>query len=106
MSHIMRDGIFFVYVKTKVQISFAVTTLLISAFVFATGIVQSLFFLNPDLPSLTVPADMCLTWAETLGLKTIFLMKNTSNDILGANAEGYLFRFILKWKVYLFSTGV
>ena len=33
--------------KTKTQISFAATTKLISAFVFATRIVQSLYFLNP-----------------------------------------------------------
>ena len=33
--------------KTKMQISFAVTAKLISAFVFATWIVQSLYFLNP-----------------------------------------------------------
>ena len=33
--------------KTKAQISFAVTAKLISAFVFATRIVQFLFFLNP-----------------------------------------------------------
>ena len=32
------------------QISFTVTTKLISAFVFATGIVQSLFFLQPKFP--------------------------------------------------------
>ena len=37
----------FAYAKTKPQISCAVTTQLISAFVFATHIVQSLFFLNP-----------------------------------------------------------
>ena len=35
------------YAKTKTQISFAVTAKLISAFVFATWIVQSLYFLNP-----------------------------------------------------------
>ena len=35
------------YAKTKTQISFAVTAKLISAFVFATLIVQSLFYLNP-----------------------------------------------------------
>ena len=39
---------FFAYAKTKTQISFAVTAKLISAFVFATRIVQSLFFLNPN----------------------------------------------------------
>ena len=33
--------------KTKTQISFAVTAKLISAFVFATRIVQSLYLLNP-----------------------------------------------------------
>ena len=36
----------FAYAKTKTQISFAVTVRLISAFVFATRIVQSLYFLN------------------------------------------------------------
>ena len=36
----------FAYAKTKTQISFAVTAKLISAFVFATRIVQSLNFLN------------------------------------------------------------
>ena len=34
------------YAKTKVQISFAVTAKLISAFVFASRIVQFLFYLN------------------------------------------------------------
>ena len=38
---------FFVYAKTKTQISFALTAKLISAFVFAIRIVQSLYFLNP-----------------------------------------------------------
>ena len=38
---------FLQYVKTKTQISFAVTAKLISAFVFATEILQSLYFLNP-----------------------------------------------------------
>ena len=35
----------FAYAKTKTQISFAVTVKLINAFVFATWIVQSLYFL-------------------------------------------------------------
>ena len=39
---------FFAYAKTKTQISFAVfTAKLISAFVFAILIVQSLYYLNP-----------------------------------------------------------
>ena len=37
----------FVFAKTKAQISFAVTAKLISAFVFATRIVQFLFYFNP-----------------------------------------------------------
>ena len=37
----------FSYAKTKTQISFAVTAKLFSVFVFATRIVQSIFFLNP-----------------------------------------------------------
>ena len=45
MSRIMRKS-FFAYAKTKTQISFAVTAKLISAFVFATRIVQFLFYLK------------------------------------------------------------
>ena len=37
----------FAYAKTKTQISFAVTAKLINVFVFATRIVQSLYYLNP-----------------------------------------------------------
>ena len=37
----------FAHAKTKTQISCAVTAQLISAFVFTTQIVESLFFLNP-----------------------------------------------------------
>ena len=47
MSRVVRKPVFFAYAKTKTQISFAVTAKLISAFVFATRIVQSLYFLNP-----------------------------------------------------------
>ena len=41
----------FAYAKTKAQISFAVTAKLTSAFVFATWIVQFLFFLKPKFQS-------------------------------------------------------
>ena len=41
----------FAYAKTKAQISFAVTAKLISAFVFATWIVQFLYFLYPEFPA-------------------------------------------------------
>ena len=39
---------FFAFAKTKTQISFAVTAKLISAFVFATRVVQSLHFINRE----------------------------------------------------------
>ena len=39
----------FAYAKTKTQISFAVSAKLISVFVFAIRIVQSLYYLNPKL---------------------------------------------------------
>ena len=48
----------FAYAKTKTQISFAVNEKLISAFVFATPIVQSLYFLNP-----TFPVSSYLLWS-------------------------------------------
>ena len=51
----------FVYAKTKTQISFAVTAKLISAFVFATRIVQSLYFLNPKFQ-----ASSYLVWLYSL----------------------------------------
>ena len=60
MSSVMRNQ-HFAYAKTKVQISFAVTAKLISAFVFATWIVQYLYFLNPKFP-----ASSCLLWLYSL----------------------------------------
>ena len=44
--------------KTKAQISFAVTAKLISAFVFATRIVQFLFYLNPKFQDAS--SHLCL----------------------------------------------
>ena len=41
----------FAYAKTKAQISFPVTAKLTSAFVFATRIVQFLYFLYPNFPA-------------------------------------------------------
>ena len=48
---------FFAYAKTRTQISFAVTVKLISAFFFATRIVQSLFYLNSKFKPLTIFCD-------------------------------------------------
>ena len=42
-----RENWIFANVKTKVQISFAITAKLISAFVFTTWIVKFLFLINP-----------------------------------------------------------
>ena len=51
----------FAYAKTKTQISFAVTSKLISAFVFATRIVQYLLLLNPKFQ-----ASRHLLWLHSL----------------------------------------
>ena len=48
LSRVVRKPTFCICVKTKTQISFAVTAKLISAFVFATQILQLLYFLNPE----------------------------------------------------------
>ena len=64
MSLVMRKPAFCIciaYAKTKTQISFAVTAKLISAFVFATWIVQSLYFLNPKFQ-----ASSHLMWLYSL----------------------------------------
>ena len=60
MSLVMRKPAF-AYAKTKMQISFAVTAKLISAFVSATQIVQFLFFLN-----LKFQASNHLLWPYSL----------------------------------------
>ena len=44
----------FAYAKTRAQISFTVTAKLVSAFVFATWIVQFLFFLNAKFQALSL----------------------------------------------------
>ena len=53
--------------KTKTQISFAVTAKLISAFVFAIRIVQSLYYLNPKFQASShrCTAVLYRTWSET-----------------------------------------
>ena len=55
----------FAYAKTKTQISFVVTAKLISAFVFATRIVQSLYFLYTKPSSVALQPGLCRTWSET-----------------------------------------
>ena len=58
---VVRKPDFCIYAKTKTQISFAVTAQLVSAFVFATWIVQSLYFLNPKFQ-----ASSHLLWLYSL----------------------------------------
>ena len=57
--------------KKKTQISCAVTAKLISAVVFATWIVQSLYYLDPKFQAVAVQPGLCGTWSETP--KTSFL---------------------------------
>ena len=51
--------------EAAVQISFAVTANLISAFVFATWIKLFLFYLYPKYHAVTVQPDLCRTWSKT-----------------------------------------
>ena len=83
---------FIAYAKTKTQISFAVTAKLISAFVFATWIVQSLFFLNPGL---------CGTWSEPpkTGFLTTRLILYKDFEICYLGSLMWLWSFCEKtWK--------
>ena len=57
----MRKPTFCIYAKTRKQISFAVTAKLICVFVFATWIVQYLYFLNTKLQ-----ASSHLQWLSSL----------------------------------------
>ena len=59
------------YAKTKAQTSFAVTAKLISAFVFATRIVQFLFYLFAKFQAGAAQTSLCQTRSETP--KTRFL---------------------------------
>ena len=61
MSPVKRKPAFCICKKTKTQISFAVTAKLISAFVFATRIVQPLYFLNTKFQ-----ASSHLVWSYSL----------------------------------------
>ena len=67
LSHVMRKPSFCIC-KNKGADSWAVTAQLISASVFATLIVKSLFSLNPKVQAsnhflwLTVQSVLCLTW--------------------------------------------
>ena len=61
MSCVLKSSVLCNYAKTKAQISCTVTTQLISAFVFATWIVQSLYFLNPKFQTSSLFCG-CAAW--------------------------------------------
>ena len=61
--------VFLTYAKTKTQISFEVTAKLISAFVFATWIVQSLYFLYTKFLASTHHDWLCSLVCVGPGLK-------------------------------------
>ena len=99
----------FTYAKTKAQISFPVTAKLISTFVFANRIEQSLFFLNP-----TFQAPNYLLWLHRLvcvrhGQKPrrqVFLHKgsNVSLEILCLHrSAGYLLTKELMNAIFIIS---
>ena len=111
MSNVMRKPAFCI-VKTKVQISCVVTLQLISAFVFATKIIQSTCFLNQKFPthlqsSVIVQPGLCLTWSESLKTgfpmtwlkyKTCLSLSDLTSDwydvLKGVRTIAYLYLFI------------
>ena len=85
----MRKTGFFAYAKTMRQISFAVTAKLISAFVFTTWKVQSLYFLNTKFKP---PAIFC-------GCKARFV-----SDLVGNPEHGFSHNkaYIQLYEIYWF----
>ena len=83
----------FAYAKTKTQISVAVTVKLISAFVFATLIVQSLYFLNLKFQATRHPLWLYSPVCVRPGWKprrTVFLRRGS-------------YWFIIPWLVFMVS---
>ena len=66
LSRVVRKNRLFAYAKTKTQISFAVIAKLISVFVFATQIVQSIHFLNPKIQALVIFCDCAARFVSDL----------------------------------------
>ena len=77
----------FAYAKTKTQISLAVTAKLISAFVFATRIVQSLYFLNTKFH-----ASSCFLLLHRPG----FVLDLFGNHIVGFPTRLLIYADVLK----------
>ena len=62
----MRKPFFLAYAKKKTQISFAVAAKLISAFVFATQIVQCLYFLILNIKPIAIFCDCAARFVSDL----------------------------------------
>ena len=78
----------FTYAKTKAQISFAVTAQLISAFVFATRLVQFLFFLNLKIRlSLSTTFQTVRNFFHTKDLFQPIRIKENFNPKVGLTTE-------------------
>ena len=91
------------YAKTKAQISFAVTAKLISAFVFATRIVQFFYFLNPKFPFSS--HLLCLYSPDCVGpvRKPHCWFSHEAAQIKGGCIFYFYFKMFVSWLLlYLF----
>ena len=84
--------VFFAYAKTKTQISFAVTAKLISVFVFATLIVQSLYFLNPEFQAsshlLWLYSSVCVRPGRK-PRRPVFSQLGSNNHLIYSSEQSY-----------------
>ena len=88
--------------RTKTQISFAVTAKLISAFVFATRIVQFLFYLNPKFQAssyfLCLYRSVCVGPVRKFSHEAAPLLfleyEFTDNQIAHCCSNGWHYRYI------------
>ena len=84
----------FAYVKTKAQVSCAVTAQLISAFVFAKRIVQSLYFLNfiHNFKPLAILSG-CTAWfvSDLVGNPEDWFSHTKAHKFMSYKLEVYLF---------------
>ena len=86
---------FFAYAETKTQISCAVTVQLISAFVFALRIVQSLYYLNPKFQAsshiLWLYSPVCVGPGRK-PRRPVFSQQASNENILDFSFEYFQFR--------------
>ena len=89
--------------KTKEQISFAITAKLISAFVFATRIVQFLYFINPKFPASS--HLLCLYSSVYVGpvMKLHCWFSHDATKIMIKNAQYYFNIFFVHSGTFCFS---